>query len=299
MTGLITAIKRLSVHDGDGLRTTAFFKGCGLRCVWCHNPETLSFNRQIEVHKAKCVLCGECVRVCPSGSVKAEGGELIYDRSSCSVCGKCADACPVEARAVVGEEYTAEALAEKLKEDKPFFDNGGGVTLSGGECMLQADFALQVAKILHSDGVSVDIDTCGYAPTEAFERILPYVDTFLYDVKAIDPTVHEKCTGKNNELILKNLDFILSKGARVEVRIPLVPGYNDGEIDSIGRFLQGKGVKKVKVLAYHDLARSKYDSLGLADTMPRVAGPTAREVQKAVDELKSYGLNAVNGVLAD
>lgn len=296
MKGMIASISRLRTHDGDGLRTTVFFKGCALRCVWCHNPETFRMVREIEVHNKKCVHCASCVTACKSGALSHNGGTITFDRSVCTACGNCAQICPTEARAIIGETWEADALARCLSEDKPFFDNGGGVTLSGGECLLQADFAAEVARLLGDMGISVYVDTCGFVSKDAFDKIMPFTDKFLYDIKAIDDVVHKKCTGQSNEQILKNLDYILSRGAKVEVRYPLVPEHNDGEAHRIGEFLKGKGIEKIKVLAYHDLARSKYLALGLSDTMPAVPSPTYEQIESVANILRNYGLNVINGL---
>lgn len=297
MRGIITNIKRMAVHDGHGLRTTVFFKGCPLRCVWCHNPDTLFRRKQLGYFPHLCAGCGACVEACDTGALTAP---TEYNSEKCTLCGKCAESCPISARVLFGEEWEAEALAKKVLADRDFFKaSGGGVTLSGGECLSQIDFAVELAKILFNEGISVDIDTSGAVSFDAISRILPYTDEFLYDIKAIDPAVHKHCTGKDNSLILENLKNLDELGARVEIRYPLVPGYNDGECSKIGEFLSGlKNVKRIKVLAYHDLARSKYSALGLTDTLPGVKA-VRDDVQKAVDILASFGLEAINGVDGD
>ncbi len=288
MKGLITSVKRFSAHDGAGLRSTVFFKGCALRCVWCHNPETLLREKQLQFFKSKCVGCGACKQVCPTGLSGA-----------CSHCFACAGVCPTGARSVCGREVEADELVDELLADAPFFENGGGVTLSGGECMLQADFACALAQKLHARGVSVDIDTCGYAPQKGYAKILPFVDEFLFDLKAVDPAVHARCTGHTNERILDNLQFLFDRGARVEIRYPFVPDHNDGEVEKVGAYLRGTPITKIKVLGYHDAAHSKYASLGFPDTMPTVPLPTPKDLEDVVERLRAYGLNAVNGLKED
>lgn len=279
MKGLISGIKRMEIHDGDGLRTTVFFKGCPLRCIWCHNPESLSFERQIAFFKSKCISCGIC---------KNERNEEAAQR------------CPVSAIEVYGREYEAEELAGILRQDEAFFKNsGGGVTLSGGECLAQADFCIALAKLLHESGISVYVDTCGYIKRETFEKIIPYTDKFLYDIKAIDAAVHKKCTGRHNRLILDNLRFLCAKGCEVEIRYPLVMGYNDRECESIAKFLRGlQGIKKVKVLQYHSFSASRYEALGMFNTLPNTKTEPC-DIEAAVDIFKSCGLHAVNGMRED
>jgi len=297
MKGSIVAIKQGEIHDGDGIRTTVFFKGCPLRCIWCHNPETLSFKSQVGYYSHKCIGCGCCQSVCPNGSIRMEAGRPVTDRQLCSGCMACADLCPTEARMEYGIQWDAETLAQKLLEDKPFFDSsGGGVTLSGGECLAQPEFATALAKALWERKVSVDIDTCGHVKWEILQGIMPYVDTFLYDLKAIDPAVHKHCTGVENRLILQNLRSLQAQGCRIEIRYPYVPGYNDGEAEKIGAFLKEIGFAgKIKVLGYHNLAGDKYTALDMENRSPD-AVVTADMVQKPVDLLLAMGLHAVNGM---
>ena len=266
MMGRISGIKRFAVHDGDGIRTTVFLKGCPLRCVWCHNPESIGYDVENAYFSHLCRHCEPCM----------------------------GEACPFGARMRYGEEIGVDELCRRLLVDRPFYESsGGGVTLSGGECLSQPAFSIALAKALYAEGISVDIDTCGCIPWATFEEILPYVDTFLYDVKAIDSAVHERCTGRENGRILDNLKKLSAAGARIEIRIPLVMGYNDGEIDAIGRFLsECSGIVRVKVLAYHEFARSRYAALGMPDTMPHVE-TTPEDVADAVGRLCQYGLPAV------
>ena len=279
MKGMISGIKRMEIHDGDGLRTTVFFKGCPLQCIWCHNPESLSFEKQAAFFKSKCISCGIC---------KNERNE------------KTAEECPTGAVEIYGREYGVEELVEILLRDEPFFKNsGGGVTLSGGECLAQPDFCIALAKLLHERGISVYVDTCGYVKREIFEKMIPYTDKFLYDIQAIDATVHEKCTGRQNRLILDNLKYLCNKGCKIEIRYPLVKGYNDLECENIAKFLSGlQGITKVKVLQYHSFSASRYEALGMFNTLPDTK-TTSYDIEAAVNIFKSYGLHAVNGMRED
>ena len=280
--GRIFQIKRFAVHDGDGIRTTVFFKGCPLKCVWCHNPESLSVKAELAYFPHKCIGCGECVEVCPAGAHTLTGGGRSYHRDNCLACGKCAEACLGNALNFYGEERTVEEILPELLKDKEFYQNsGGGVTLSGGECLLQADFCAALLKTLKENGVHTAVDTCGFVPQTALEKVMPYTDLFLYDVKALDEETHERCTGKSNRQILRNLLYLDEKGCKTEIRIPFVPDYNDGEMDSIAEFCKGlKHITKVEVLPYHNYAGSKYESLGLPNTLP-IRTPTDEEVEKA------------------
>lgn len=293
MTGRISGIKRFAVHDGDGIRTTVFFKGCPLRCVWCHNPEAISFAPQLSYRPHKCVGCGECL-VCPKGAVKISDGISHLDRDKCKNCGKCVKACIFSAREFFGESIDAVSLAEKLVEDRAFFRDGGGVTLSGGECLSQADFALELLKELKKREINTAVDTCGYVPPSVLESVIPYTDTFLYDLKAMDGEVHKKCTGRDNVLILSNFEMLCERGCRIDIRIPLVVGLNDGEVVKIAEYLKDKPIRRVSVLKYHDLARSKYTSLGMPDTMPAPL-TEQKDIAAAVNILRSYGVNTFDG----
>lgn len=277
MKGLISGVKRMESHDGDGLRTTVFFKGCPLKCIWCHNPESISFEKQVAFYEGKCISCGIC------------NGE-----HTC----KTSQGCPGDALVMYGTEYEVTELVDMLMQDAAFFRNsGGGVTLSGGECLAQADFATELARKLKENGISVYVDTCGFVKQEILEAIIPFTDKFLYDVKAFDSEVHKKCTGRDNKLILENLKFLSERNCKIEIRYPLVKGYNDGECDSIGRFLSKlKGVSKVKVLQYHHFAASRYQALGMVNTLPETE-TKYEDVETAVKILKSHGLNAVNGMI--
>ena len=219
----------------------------------------------------------------------------MTDREKCTACGACADKCAFSARECFGRVVEVEALAQEICADRQFFESsGGGVTLSGGECLAQPDFAVSLLKSLKKKGINTAVDTCGSISREILESVLPYTDTFLYDIKAIDPEVHKRYTGRDNSLILSNFDYLCSQKCEIEVRIPFVVGCNDGEIEKIGEFLRGKPIKKVTVLKYHDLARSKFGSLGMIDTMPENL-TDKNAASRAVEALRAYGLPAIGG----
>ncbi len=275
MKGRIFDTKHFAVHDGDGIRTTVFFKGCPLKCIWCHNPEGLTRPKQLAYYAHKCIGYGECASVCAAHSISEMGH--IFDREKCNGCeGK--DACLCETPCLggalkhYGRDVTVDDLMPELLADIDFYKNsGGGVTLSGGECLLQADFCTELLKALKGQGIHTAVDTCGCVPRSSIEKVLPYADVFLYDVKAIDSEVHKRCTGVDNAVILDNLQYLDSVGTKTEIRIPVVPGYNDGELPKIYEFLSElKNITAVKELKYHNLAGSKYAALGMENTLPRV-----------------------------
>lgn len=267
-TAVVTNIQRYSTHDGDGVRTTIFFKGCPLSCRWCHNPESQDFRKEIMFYANKCRGCGACAMKCPNGAntMTAEG-KLVFDKSRCTGCGVCTDWCIYEARELAGKDYTVQELVKEAKKDRIFYEqSGGGVTLSGGEVMAQdGEFLEQLCRALHREGLSVFIDTCGFAPYEKYERILPYVDTFLYDIKAMDSAVHREWTGVDNALILENLKKLSAAGANIYIRIPTVGGVNAAAdfMSEVIRFLTENQIHPAQVglLPYHNYGRSKYASL--------------------------------------
>ena len=222
-------------------------------------------------------------------------GVPTWDRARCEHCAACSAACAFGACVLFGESVEAEALADILAEDRPFFEaSGGGVTISGGECLTQPDFVLALIRALKARGISVDLDTCGFVPWEILEATLPDTDVYLFDVKAMDPVVHKTCTGRDNRLILENLRRLSEAGARIEIRYPLVKHWNDGEAEAIARFLSElQGIVGVRVLAYHDLARSRYRALGKEDTMPHVKTEES-DVRAAEEVFCRYGLRVVH-----
>lgn len=278
---MVFDIKRFAVHDGDGIRTTVFFKGCPLKCLWCHNPEGISPEPQLAYYSHKCAGCGECVNICSRKAHKIENGMHSFNRELCVHCGKCEEVCLGNALKLYGKEYTLQELLPILLEDRDFYDNsGGGVTISGGECLLHADFCRELLMELKKENIHTAVDTCGFISKEAIDKVMPYTDIFLYDIKAIDENIHIKCTGQSNKIILENLKYIDDSGKNIEVRIPYVPGYNSNEKDKIINIIKKfNNITKVRVLAYHNYAGSKYDALYMKKTLPSVV-PSDKEVEQ-------------------
>lgn len=287
----IVDIKRMAIHDGDGIRTTVFFKGCPLKCVWCHNPESIGFRPQLSYIQKKCIDCGECVSVCQFRAHVIENGKHVFHREKCMGCGKCQKSCLGEALKLYGKEMTVSQLLPILMEDKDFYDNSnGGVTLSGGECLMQVDFCAELLSELKQRGVHTAVDTCGFVKREAIDKVIPYTDIFLYDVKSFDEEIHIKCTGQSNRLILDNLKYIDECGKNIEIRIPYVPGFNSDQMEKIASFLSGlERITKVRVLPYHNYAGSKYTSLNMKNTLPERL-PEDIMIKNAKDVFSSYGL---------
>ena len=261
--------------DGPGIRTTVFFKGCNLRCKWCHNPESQSAKPQLLFYKDKCTGCGKCKEVCPNKLEK------------CDLCGKCTIFCPHDAREICGKEYAAEEILHEILKDKDYYGSDGGATFSGGECLLQVDFLTEILKKCKENGIHTAVDTAGHVPWEYFEKILPYSDLFLYDVKCFTEELHKNGTGVSNCLILENLVKLSETGKRVIVRIPLVPSFNDNEreFELIASFLRSLNIEKVEVLPYHKMGEYKWAAAGLGVT--RFSVPTAETVEKFSKKVSS------------
>ena len=289
MIAHIFDIKHFAVHDGPGIRTTVFFKGCPLKCVWCHNPESISRQVQLSYLAYKCTGCRQCELACQHGAHAFEGEHLLL-RDRCLCCGECARVCPADALVLYGRDISIDEAMDEIIEDVDFYGEQGGVTLSGGEALLQADFCAALLKRAREAGIHTAVDTCGFVPRDALDKVVPYTDLFLYDIKAYDEDVHIKCTGVSNSLILDNIRYLDSLDKDIEVRIPFVPEYNSEQIEKIAQFLAPlTSVKAVKVLPYHNYARSKYQSLNMPDTSPERL-PSESDITTARDILSAYGL---------
>lgn len=296
MSGNIFDVKHFAVHDGPGIRTTVFFKGCPLKCIWCHNPESISGKKQLGFLSHKCVRCGKCVTVCPQGAHYIdENGQHKFDRNKCVACGTCVSACYAKALTLYGKQVDVESLVAELLEDKDFYDSSnGGVTLSGGECLMQAEFCTELLHRLKEQGIHTAVDTCGFVPRETLDKVIPFTDVFLYDMKAVDEEVHLTCTARPNGVILENLRYLDEKGCKIEIRIPFVPGWNHGQIEKMAEVLSGlTNVVGVRVLPYHNYAGTKYRSLDMKDTLPEQI-PTDEELKQAKDILREYGMTVLD-----
>ena len=312
LTGKLYDIQGFSVHDGPGIRLTLFLKGCPLRCPWCHSPESQAFHTELNWMEIKCVgieKCGRCLNVCPHdaispGKVKESldgSGEIrlvAVDRTKCDNCGLCANACTARALYMCGTDYTADEIMERVRREVPFFKrSGGGVTISGGECLCQPEFTLEILKRCKEEGIHTAVDTTGYVKWEVIEPILPYTDIFLYDIKGIDSALHKQVIGVPNELILENARKIADLGGKFQIRIPVLPMYSDSAevFDEIGKFCLelGDAVEVVQILPYHNLGTVKWERLQSNKPIFEAAIPSDELVSARRKQLEDMGLNVI------
>jgi pyruvate formate lyase activating enzyme len=298
-SGIVFDIKKFSLHDGPGIRTTVFLKGCGLRCWWCHNPESQHPGPELMLRPELCVQCGVCAATCPQGAITWDGERYVTDRSQCTRCGECTVSCYAEARELVGREMTVEAVMADILRDAAFYDeSGGGVTFSGGEPLLQGDFLLALLQACQAQGLHTVLDTCGYAPTGTLNAVREHVDLFLYDLKLMDDARHRQVTGVSNTLILDHLRLLVENGHRVILRVPIIPHVNDDDenirqIAALARDLAS--IERVDLLAYHRIGSNKYERLDRPDPMPETVPPSADHMSDIVRAFQSVGLQVKLG----
>jgi pyruvate formate lyase activating enzyme len=300
MQGTIFNIQRFSIHDGPGIRTTVFLKGCNLRCLWCHNPEAINRQPEIEFYPEKCIACGACVETCPEGAQfinhHSEGSfERLYLRDRCRLCFRCTAECFSGALLATGRETDTEQVLAEIERDRPYYQfSGGGVTFSGGEPLLQKDFLKSLLVQCRGRGLHCAVDTAGNVAWEILAEIAPLTDLFLYDVKAFDEETHRRATGAGNRRILENLRRLSEAGSAIWVRIPVIPGVNDapGEIGAIGDFLAPlAGLRQVELLPFHTLGSEKYPSLGRDYPMAGTRPPSKETLELLKVILEEHGLS--------
>jgi len=298
-TGIIFDIKKYAIHDGPGIRTTVFLKGCPLSCRWCHNPEGLSITSQIVYNRGKCIDCGECVDACPQQALWLSSRGVETDSTRCIRCGACARVCPAEARECIGEMIHVKDLVNAVAKDVAFYDqSGGGVTFSGGEPLLQAEFVMAALDACRGQNIHCTLDTTGYADLDTIREVALRTDLFLYDLKMMDREKHKRYTGVSNEKILRNLEFLTGTDAEIIIRIPLITGINDDDenIDQTGRFITAlPGIRKVHILPYHNFQKNKYMKFERTYPAGGIALPTQDQAAAVTKRLEGFGLDVTIG----
>ncbi len=298
--GLVFDVKRFAIHDGPGIRTTLFFKGCPLRCPWCHNPESLFPEQELVFHGERCLGCRDCLEACPTGAASLEPGKAPADRDRCELSGKCVEVCPSGAREILGRWMTLEEALAELERDRVFYqESGGGVTFSGGEPLFQPDFLEALLRACRERGVHTALDTTCYASRAVVERMLPWTDLWLADLKHMDPEAHLRGTGVPNEPILENLRFLASRGAGIRARIPLVPGFNDKreDLQAAAAFLAelGETVEEVDLLPYHRAGEHKFSYLRGRTGPYRPGTEKGLGPEEALDLFRAGGFHVKKG----
>lgn len=297
LNGLITHVQRFCIHDGPGIRTTVFLKGCSLRCFWCHNPETWKLKPEIQYFSGKCITCGECVKVCPNYAHKLVDGAHRFDRSLCENCGRCAEACMAEALILSGEWWTVGRLIELLERDRVFYEqSGGGITLSGGEPLSQATFSQEVLKEAKVGGLHTAIETCLMGKWDDLEGMLPFLDLVIMDIKVMDDRKHREAVGASNQQILANARQLMTCGLPVLVRTPVIPGVNDDEesITAIAEFIVGfPTLTAYELMPFHRLGEEKFRGLGIMYQAQDITPPEANSMEQLAEVARTAGIETV------
>jgi pyruvate formate lyase activating enzyme len=300
-SGQIFDIQRFSIHDGPGIRTTVFLKGCPLRCLWCGNPESIPREPSLSYLPDKCLACGDCADVCPEDAISfTPSGKAIVDRQRCTACGKCAPQCDPAALEMVGRSATAQEVLEVVLRDKPYYEtSGGGMTLSGGEPLMQPEFAGALLREAKAAGLHTCVETSGYAVWGSIRKLVSLVDLWLYDIKESDNARHEKFVGKPREMIVENLRRLHAEGAKIILRCPMIPQYNARRehLDGIASLACGlPGIKGVQLLPYYDLWRAKLERFGLTTSLPETVKPPEASTVNAWEEyLRARGVTVIDG----
>jgi pyruvate formate lyase activating enzyme len=296
MSNLVTNIQGYSLHDGPGIRTVVFLKGCGLECRWCSNPECISPKPEIGFFKVLCTQCGKCAEVCRQGALVFEAGKIPrIDRERCTGCGDCSAECTYKAIVLYGKSMTAGEIFNAVKQDKMFYEaSGGGVTISGGEALLQPGLVADVFIKCHEAGTNTCIETSGNAPASALKQVIPYTDYILYDLKIMNPEKHRQYTGQLNDLILANALTAAKSNIVTLFRMPLIPGINDDpqNIKETADFLNGLGdnFKRIELMPYHRLGKGKYASLDNDYLFPCVMAPEPERLEAVKATFENYGI---------
>lgn len=293
---LISNIQRFSVDDGPGIRTTIFFKGCSLACAWCHNPECIDLAHTLQFNADYCISCGACTVVCPTNAHSFANDLHVYEREKCKTCGICVTACKQNALTLIGQYYEPEVLLQEILKDRNYYKtSGGGVTFSGGEPALFPDFIAEIAQLCKDSGLHIALDTAGHVPFAHYEKLLPYINLFLYDVKCIDAKQHERWIGADNRQILHNLQQLDQHGASLVIRVPVIKGFNDNlaEHQRIASFLASlEHVELIQLLPYHNYGLGKYEMIGMNNVLDDHTPPENAQMEQMCQPYLTLNLPA-------
>lgn len=299
LTGTVFNIMKYSIHDGPGIRTTVFFKGCPLKCLWCHNPEGQKPGQELLYRPERCIGCGQCLEICAKGAIAYQQGKLMYSRDQCSACGSCSLVCPAGARELVAKTMSVQEVMTEIEKDLIFYDeSGGGVTFSGGEALMQPEFLLEILKECRKKEIHTAIETCGFVKLDVLAGLYDYVDLFLFDLKHLDSRKHGELTGVPNELILANLTWLAENHPHVILRLAVIPGLNDDEagLEKLGELAKSlKSIQEVHCLPYHQAGVEKYRRLGLEYPLFDLQPPGDGYMQQIKERLEEYGLKVKIG----
>jgi pyruvate formate lyase activating enzyme len=292
--GIVFDIRKYAIHDGPGIRTTVFFKGCPLRCWWCHNPEGQDLERELVYRKNRCIGCGECIKKCPKQAIFLEDQHISVNRKNCILCGNCSEVCPSDALSIAGRRMSAKEVLEEIEKDRAFYDESdGGVTFSGGEPFLQPGFLNALLDECKERGIHTTVDTCGFAQYEIIEKMRDKVDLFLYDIKTMDARKHMKYTGASNEQILKNLKKLAKDGSNIVISFPLIPGINDDDknvVRTVKLISSLPNIKQVNLLPYHRAGIEKYRNLGKPYKLDKIQPPSNQKIKSIKEKMEAFGI---------
>jgi len=293
-SGVVFDIRRYAIHDGPGIRTTVFFKGCPLHCWWCHNPEGESTKPELVYRESRCIGCGECSRSCQREAITPLTQSIFVNRDKCVPCGNCCRVCSSDALSVAGKKMSVREVLEEIEKDRAFYEeSGGGVTFSGGEPLLQPDFLDALLIECRERDIHTTIDTCGFAQYDIIDRIRDKVDLFLYDIKTMDNRKHRKYTGASNELILKNLRKLAENGSSIVISFPITPSINDDDenVTRTAEFLTSlPNIQQVNLLPYHRAGIEKYKNLGKPYKLSRIQPPSNQKINSVKKRMETFGL---------
>jgi pyruvate formate lyase activating enzyme len=299
IAGTVFDVKKFSIHDGPGIRTTVFFKGCPLACWWCHNPESQARALELVFRENRCIHCGACEATCSQHAISSNGDVMVTDGESCTLCGDCVEVCYAEAREIVGREMTVAQVMAEIERDVAFYDeSGGGVTFSGGEPLLQRDFLLVLLQACQEREIHTALDTCGFARWQTLDSVREYVNLFLYDLKLMDDARHREFTGVSNELILQNLQALSLRRHNIVLRVPIIPGINDDDenIRQVSAFAAAlPHLNRVDILPYHQTGAEKYHRMNKAYSLSEVRPPSEGRMAEIAQIIKGFSLQVKIG----